>query len=80
MSHTNVIIDLLKGTMIMSVVVLVCGGISQVFTNLSPDLGSQFDSMMLPAINLFLAIPTDLFLLLVAILGALGAVGVVKSR
>lgn len=79
MSHTNVIIDLLKGTMIMSVVVLACGGISQAFTNLSPDLGSQFDSMMLPAINLFSAIPTELFAFLLIVLGLLGAV-VVKAR
>ena len=79
MSHTNVIIDLLKGTMIMSVVVLACGGISQAFTNLSPDLGSQFDSMMLHAINLFSAIPTELFAFLLIVLGLLGAV-VVKAR
>ena len=79
MSHTNVIIDLLKGTMIMSVVVLACGGISQVFTNLSPDLGSQFDSMMLPVINLFSAIPTELFTFLLIVLGLLGAVAV-KAR
>lgn len=76
MSYINFIIDLLKGTMIMSVFVLVCGGISQAFTNLSPDLGSQFDNMMLPAVNLFSAFPTELFAFLLIVLGLLSAVAV----
>jgi hypothetical protein len=80
MDMIEVIKDMTVGTIGFSLIVIVCGYISQAITTISPDAGAQFDGIMLPAINLISALPTDLFLLLVAILGALGAVGVVKSR
>lgn len=76
----KITIGIFGGAIITPVVVIFLGYLSQAFTTISPDAGAQFDSIMLPAINLITALPTELFVLLGAILGALGAVGVVKSR
>ena len=80
MDSVKVIIGIFSGAIITPIIVVVLGYLSQGLTNISPDAGAQFDSIMLPAINLITALPTELFVLLGAILGALGTVGVVKLR
>ena len=79
MDLTKALMGAISGAISVPLIGVLCGYISQSFTSISTEAGSQFDSIVLPAFNLVSAIPTELFVLLGIFIGVLGAVAV-KAR